>query len=88
MATFFYVHPLAVWGVAEEEELLEEGALEVETLEVAEVVGEAVEEEAELLVVEVEVPELEEEEKPPIKVVEEEVVRVRVMWSAVGVERR
>ena len=68
-----------------EEELLEAGALEVETLEVAEVVGEVVEEE--LLLVEVEVPDLEEEEEPTPRV-EEGVVRVRVMWYAAGVERR
>ena len=61
-----------VGGVAEEEELLEEGALEVETLEVAEV-GEIGGKE-----VEEEVPDLEEKERE----------RPRVMWSAVGVERR
>ena len=72
----------------EEKELLEAGGLEVETLEVAEVVGEEAEGEEQLRLVEVEVPGLEEEEEPTLKEVVEVVVRVRVMWSAVGVGRR
>ena len=69
-----------------EEVLLAVGALVVETLEVGEVVEVAGEEEEEELL-QVEVQDQEEEEELTLRVVSVVVVD-KVMWSAVGVERR
>ena len=91
-----------VVGEVEEEELLEAGVLEEETLEVAEVeeeeevvevVGVVEEEEVgeeQSLAVEAEVLDQEEEEEPTLKVVDRVRVRImdREMWCGVGVERR
>ena len=79
-----------VMEVEGEEVLLAVGALVVETLEVGEVVEVAGEEEEEELL-EVEVQDQEEEEEPTLRVVSAVAVVVvvgKVMWSAVGVERR
>ena len=78
-----------VMEVEGEEVLLAVGAQVVETLEVGEVVEVAGEEEEEELL-EVEVQDQEEEEEPTLRVVVAVVVVVvgKVMWSAVGVERR